>query len=255
MRICAVSDIHGNIDALEAVLSAVEGTYDHLLILGDLVGIGPAPDLVMRRVRGLTAFVLKGNWDDYVADAASFARFEALATPPPGAPPFRPPIPLAELRDNRAWTEARLSKGDLAYLSVLPRRIDIDLSPGLHITAFHATPASLEAGLPGALSDADLLRLAQSDAEVVLFGHTHVPYVKEIEGRHYINVSSLGLPMDNRPEAVVTWIERRGSGRIVIEQRRIPYDLDAVLRRLHERPVPGAEHLQHVYRHAAPAPY
>lgn len=254
MRIVAISDVHGNIDAFEAVLASI-GAYDHLLLLGDLVGFGPAPELVMQRVDEIRPVMVLGNWDDYVANPSAFARFEALAgAAPVGGKPFRPPVPLPALRENRKWTEERLGPAALRKLRSLPFRLSMRFGPDFTLELFHASPESLEAGLPGVLSDDELVARTRSTAGVTLYGHTHAPYHRAIEGRHFVNVSSVGLPLDGIPEAAYTVIERE-EGSVTIRQHRVAYDVDAAVRRLRESRTPGAEWIEQILRTGRPAEY
>ena len=152
MNYLVISDIHANLEALEATLQAA-GSYDRVLVLGDLVGYGADPNAVIDRVRALpTAEIIRGNHDKVGAGVEGIEGFNHLA------------------RQAIEWTAAALTAENRAWLAALPQGpvvID-DLTEVCHGTPFDEDVYVFD--------DMDALRsLHAAQRPLCLFGHTHVP--------------------------------------------------------------------------------
>ena len=208
MRIVIFSDIHGNVVALEAVLAAIrrETTPDALFVAGDLVLFGPRPAEALTLLRSLDgARFVKGNTDQYLIDDS-------------------------DDEQEVAFARKLLSDDDIAFVRDLPFEQHLEVAPGHELLIVHANPRDLEGPITPDSPDA-LIRpwFEGVTAEVVAFGHYHVPFVRQLDGRTLVDVASVGLSRDGDQRAVyaiVTW-ER---GRWQIEHRRVPYDIQAVAR-------------------------
>lgn len=231
MRYLLLSDVHANIDALEAVLAAAPpGTYDQVLVLGDLVGYGAEPNAVVERVRALDpAVAIRGNHDKVAAGLE-------------GADGFNPTAQRAAL-----WTRAALTADVQAYLRGLaegPLIVD-DL-----IEVFHGSPI-----------DEDLYIFGESDAvdalismrrPVGFFGHTHVAtaftltpdrsldvvfrgavgdelLAVEAGTRYLVNPGSVGQPRDGDPRAGFAIID---TDQHQIALKRVAYDVERAAARV-----------------------
>jgi protein phosphatase len=173
MRICIISDLHANFEAL----SALPADYDELWVLGDLVNYGPDPDRTIDFVRSRASTVIRGNHDNAVgfdADCGCSPRFRAMA------------------EATKNYTLSVLSKEDKQFLRELPtcacRQVD-----GRIFFLCHATPSDLlyEYRKP----DSPLWAREEessSGADVILAGHTHLPFVREFGSRLVVNPGSLG---------------------------------------------------------------
>ena len=149
-----LSDIHSNLDALEAVLAAVDGQWDRLLVLGDLVGYGGEPNGVIDRIRALNPVaVIRGNHDKASSGLMDLKDFNPIAG-------------LAAL-----WTRDQLTPENLEWLRSLPQGpVQI---PGLPDVQFvHGSPIDEDEYLV-TLHDA-LAPLSALPALVTFFGHTHL---------------------------------------------------------------------------------
>src|SRR5664280_866310 len=104
MRVAVLSDIHSNLQALEAVLGSI-GTVDAVWHLGDIVGYGPEPDGVVQRLRDVAAVGVKGNHDEAACGGATIENFNVDA------------------RAAAEWTRARIGEETRAYLAALPELI------------------------------------------------------------------------------------------------------------------------------------
>ncbi len=174
MRILIVSDLHAN---LEAVRSLPE-SYDELWVLGDLVNYGPDPGEVVEFVRARASLAVRGNHDD----SAGYDR------DPQCSPPFRR---MAE--ETGRYTGAAITAAQRDFLRSLPLTAERTLN-GVRFSACHATPPDpLHEYRPGdsGLWDAEL---ARGDTEVLLVGHTHLPFIRRLGRRTVVNPGSAGQP-------------------------------------------------------------
>jgi len=154
MRYLILSDIHANLEALEATLAAASG-YDRVLMLGDVVGYGADPNAVVDRVRSLPmAAMIRGNHDKVAAGLEDMDAFNHIA------------------REAIAWTASALTPENGAWLAALPRGpLVIDET----VEICHGTPFDEDVYV---FDDLDALRaLRTAQRPLCLYGHTHVPAV------------------------------------------------------------------------------
>jgi predicted phosphodiesterase len=220
MRIAVVSDIHSNLVALEAVLSAI-GSVDAIWHLGDTVGYGPEPQAVVDRLRAVGATGVRGNHDDAGGGGSSIEFFN-----PDG---------------HRAmeWTRTQIDEPARSYLAGLPERLVPEASG---FTLAHGSPRDpiweyLDS------PQAARANLAAFETPYCLVGHTHVPHVfRESRGRMravfvdpgsrlalgedrlILNPGSVGQPRDGDPRSSYMLIDT-GAGHVV--WHRVEYDIKA----------------------------
>lgn len=222
--IALISDIHGNLAALDAVLAdiaaaGVEATY----CLGDLVGYGPDPAGVIDRVRGLGIPTVRGNYDDGIGNR----RGECGCY-------YSTEQARADGAGSYAFTSAALDDEHTAWLAALPDEIRIELG-GVRVLLVHGSPRKINEYLGTDRSDDLLARLAASaEADVIAIGHTHVPYDRTVAvpGRgpvRFVNAGSTGKPKDGDPRAC--WTELAfgpAPGELAVTVHRVAYDVAAV---------------------------
>lgn len=224
MRYLILSDIHSNLEALETCLKLARGKYDQALCLGDLVGYGPDPNLVVETVRESAPVIIRGNHDKAccgIIDAEEFNPYARLAT---------------------IWTREQLSDGNLTLLSNLPAGpVDVN---GFQLV--HGSPADEDEYLVG--PEEARAALLSMTAPVALFGHTHlqggfqlsadgvfqiIRFFAEPDGRahtlqleegtrYLINPGSVGQPRDRDWRAAFAIVD---SDRRRVEYYRTSYDL------------------------------
>ena len=239
MRYLILSDIHGNLTALDAALKAAEGRWQKAVCLGDLVDYGPDPNEVIARVRSLKAFTIRGNHDKAVVGLADPDDFNPIA------------------RISVLWTREQLTPENSAYLTELP-------SGPKEIGGFSIVHGSLhdedeyvfspELALDGLLS---------ALTPVTFFGHTHIqgafvlrngfaetahpeyPSIGlketsdfEIEtGVSYmINPGSVGQPRDGDWRAAFAVFD---TDRRVITFCRVPYDVRSAQEKIFAASLPA----------------
>jgi diadenosine tetraphosphatase ApaH/serine/threonine PP2A family protein phosphatase len=220
VRYLALSDIHANLQALEAVLEdASRRGYDAVVVLGDLVGYGADPAAVIDRVLALSpAALIRGNHDKVCAGLDSAMQFNDIA------------------QQSIDWTRARLSAAHLATLLALPAG-PMRVTDGLEIC--HGAPFDEDHYI---FDERDVLRAIDAASErVCLFGHTHLPGVFARTGADsaaatgdpgvftlplrrtaLINVGSVGQPRDGDWRAAYGIVDLAGN---TLEMYRVEYDV------------------------------
>jgi predicted phosphodiesterase len=220
MRIAALYDIHGNVDALEAVLAdAARAGAEQVLLGGDVV-MGPFPAEVMARLRRLPreCEALRGNTDRVVA-----------------APTIDESDPW---KDRIAWVAGRLSPAERAWLAKLPTTISLVVD-GLGPTLFyHGTPRS-DSEIITRLTPEERLREVFADVaeDVVLGGHVHVQDDRRAAGKRVVNAGSVGAPYEDAPGAYWALL---GAPGVPLELRHTRYDVARAAERVLASGMPGA---------------
>jgi predicted phosphodiesterase len=242
-RIALLSDIHGNLPALDAVVSDIAATgLTDVYCLGDLVGYGPDPAGVIDRVRSMDVPTVLGNYDEGIAlrrgeCGCYYATDQSRSD---GAASYRFTEPLVD--DERA-----------AWLASRPQELRFE-ERGVRCLLAHGSPRKINEYLLPDRTDELLARLAEAaGADVVCVGHVHVPYHRLVltsSGApvHYVSAGSVGKPKDGDPRAC--WVELflgeateiaaaapddraagpAGGGDLSVAAafHRVPYDIDAV---------------------------
>jgi putative phosphoesterase len=231
VRIAALSDIHGNLPALQAVQQAVNAARpDYVAICGDLVFNGPDPAGSLALVQELQragAFVTLGNTDLAVADGDYAAAF----------PWFQDGIPDA-YEAAAEWARDQIGDDGIDYLRRLPSERRLRVGDDL-VLFCHASPGSLTDGL-GTDLDAvvTMERVSGTDAKVIVCGHTHMPEVREVGWRTIVNDGSAGYVFDG--DATASWaLIEIDEGIVKAEIHRTSYDVMAASNAVAARGLPG----------------
>jgi predicted phosphodiesterase len=228
VRVAALSDVHGNIAALEVVLAEVERAGVDAIVVGGDVGTGPFSTEVLRRLMGLAdrAFFVRGNADRELVDA-----FDAgIAFDPDEDDPAR---------RSGAWSAARITRAERDFVAGFRDKVTLDVD-GLGPTLFcHGTPDSDTRMLTSRTPDADLLRILAGVRErVVVCGHTHVQFDRTIDGVRVLNPGSVGMPYEGRRGAF--WALLGPS----VELRRTEYDVERAVSEIRASDYVGDDHAE-----------
>lgn len=231
-RIAALSDVHGNAAALEAVLADVsKARPDAVMVGGDLVLNGPEPALVVDVLRSLAddgALVIGGNTDIAVADFDYAAAFPWMTDGIPDA-----------IVDAAEWAHEALGPERLDWLRRLPserrwRTVDDTL-----VVVCHASPGSQTAGFDQNLDPSVTIeRVARTDARVIVCGHTHLPEVRDLGWKVIVNDGSAGYVFDGDPTASWALIDIVDE-QVTAEIKRTTFDTLAVANAISARGLAG----------------
>jgi len=204
-RIAAVYDVHGNLPALDAVLTEVP--EDAVILVGGDVAMGPFPGETLERLRSIGDRVrwIRGNADRELAPD------EAGLAPP----------------DALDWVRERLSAEQIEFLHGLPERLELEID-GLGPVLFcHASPRNdVDVFLEGTPEERVVPLFADVEATTVVCGHTHMQFAREIAGIRVVNAGSVGMPYEDEPGAFWALLGPE------VEYRRTVYD---------EAPLEGTE--------------
>jgi putative phosphoesterase len=213
MRIAIFSDIHGNVHALDAVLADIRAQQpDATYCLGDLVGYGAHPNEVIERIRREGVPTIMGNYDDGVG----FDRDECGCA-------YREDAERERGQRSLEWTKARVTGHNKAYLRALPPEIRL-AADKTRVLLVHGSPRKMNEYLFEDRPRSSFQRLAaSSNADVIVFGHTHKPYVKEVDGVLFVNAGSVGKPKDGDRRACYVMLDL--SERASAAFRRVEYDV------------------------------
>jgi putative phosphoesterase len=216
MRIGIISDIHGNLPALEAVLLDIAARrFDAVYCLGDLVGYAPFPNEVTERIRAEGIPTIVGNYDDGVG----FERDECGCA-------YRDPIERQLGDQSFAWTKAHVTAENKAFLRTLVKEIRFEVD-GKRLLLVHGSPRKINEYLFEDRPVSSFQRLAaSSDADIIVFGHTHRPYTKLVDGVLFVNAGSVGKPKDGDWRACYALLEPTAAQPVTFV--RLEYDVSTV---------------------------
>lgn len=212
MLLLCISDIHGHLDALRAVLATAERRAFHkLLVAGDIVFPGPEPLETWRRLTAAGAVMSQGLGD------------RAVATLDPQA--LRPQSDHERERLERMrQTRDALGELILQRLRRLPTHQRIPLEDGGELLLVHGSPADPAEALTHDMSDEEVnALLADETADVVVCGASHLPFDRLVGGVRIINVGSVGEAPGTPRVAHATWIESTPRG-VSVEPIVVPLD-------------------------------
>jgi putative phosphoesterase len=215
MRIAVFSDLHGNSAATEAVLAAIDAEApDAVHNLGDLVGYGAKPNETISLIRERGIPTIMGNYDDGVG----FDRDDCGCA-------YKDPGEEARGQQSLFWTREATTEENKAYLRTLVPEIRFE-AEGKRFRLVHGSPRRRNEYLFADRDSRSLARIAQgADADVLVFGHTHKPWVREIEGVLFVNDGSVGKPKDGDPRAAWALLTVDTSKPVQVEIRRVSYDI------------------------------
>ncbi len=214
MRLAIFGDIHGNIEALRAAYDACLGRVDAVYHLGDLGGYAPFVNevvdfLVEHGIEGV-----QGNYDYNVAHDSEHCGCK-----------YEDPV-QAEIADlSFAWTKKHASDKSKQYMRSLPQGLTLTVEER-NIHLFHATPHKNNLYWYEDRPEKFFQEMAdKTNADVLVYGHTHKPYRTDRDGKVFINAGSVGKPKDRDPRACVTVIQVTGKS-VVSGFLRVSYDLE-----------------------------
>ena len=212
MRVAIISDIHANFPALRAFSE----NWDELWVIGDLVNYGPNPNEVIEWVQAHAHCVVRGNHDHAIG----------FATDPRCSTPYRPMA-----AETGAFTTKVLSEQSKRYLEKLPLTIERRLREHTFYLC-HATPSDPLFGYVDKDAQQWDSEVTATEAEVVITGHTHVPFVRTLGHQTLINPGSIGQPKTGTPDACYAiWEDGR------LELLRYPYPVADTESEIHAMPL------------------
>jgi len=215
MKVGVFSDIHSNLPALQAVLHDIETQRpDQLVCLGDLVGYAPFPNEVIQMILSLNIPVVMGNYDQGVGndldDCGCAYKTEEERE-------------LGKI--SIKWSKKITSPENKSYLRQLLPQYQMDIKP-YQILFVHGSPRKINEYLFPERPDENLLHvMARETADILVCGHTHRPFFRQVGDIYFINDGSVGRPKDGDWRACWALITIEGNKPLKVEFRRCEYDL------------------------------
>jgi putative phosphoesterase len=213
--IAVFGDIHANIQATEATLQDIDAhAPDHLICLGDLVGYGARPNDVIELIRSRKIPVIMGNYDEGIG----FDRDDCGCA-------YKDETERANGERSVEWTAANVSSDNKVWLQTLLPEYRLTVA-GVRIRVVHGSPRRINEYLFEDRYQASLERIARSaECDVLVFGHTHKPWTRDIAGVRFINAGSVGKPKDGDPWACWTMLKVSDPGEFEVTFHRVEYDI------------------------------
>jgi predicted phosphodiesterase len=235
IRVAIVSDVHGNLPALQAVLDDIDrrGNIDTLVGGGDFAFGGAYPQRCVDLVRSREMHCVRGNTDEWVVESATAGRVMAKGYDPKDA---HGPALLAV--DD--WVAKALDTPAVRFLMDLPLDWRTTGASGQRLVFVHATPRSTHPVVrPDADEDTLIHMLDEAEADVLVYGHIHHAYVRQVGDRTVACAGSVGMPLDGDPRPAYLIATDDGDG-WQLEHVRLDYDRDMYLSELARSGMPNA---------------
>ena len=226
MLIALLSDIHANLPALQAaVIEAKTRGAKQIICAGDIVGYGPFPNEVCEYLKTNEIRSNSGNYDIKVLDEIKYGKsaVESLQK---------------KKRELVIWTAKHLEKKAQRFLLDLPESLEEVLPGGRNLLVVHGSPISNDDDIYPSITPKGLeTKLKHTRPDILVCGHTHIPFVKKISGMLIINCGSTGQSVDGDPRpsyAIISVDEKSASGRII----RFEYDINETIKALKNTSLP-----------------
>lgn len=233
MRLAFISDIHGNLPALENVLADLQHTHvDQLICLGDVASLGPQPREVLARLRELNIPILMGNHETYLLNPQLTEKHHPW------------------LRAAEQWCLTQLSATDLDFLRTFQPSLSLSDDRDTTVLCYHGSPRSNEEWLYPDTSPAALDEIFSGQvAQVWVGGHTHVQMLRQHKGRLLLNPGSVGMPFEypksGPDQRVLRWAEYAvidtTAGALTVHLRRLPIDFEHMAQTARASGLPDVE--------------
>ncbi len=225
MKIALIGDIHANLPALEAVLAHADAQSASLMWnVGDTVGYGAYPDQVVKLIQKRKIVSILGNYDRKVLMVEHKRKKWSRNKTPEKWLAFR-------------WAYEHLSPRNRKYLQSLPEQRRIKVA-GRRILLTHGSPASCEEHLTPETPDERLRELSQlTRADIIVVGHSHVPFVRCVNGVWFINTGSVGRADDGDPRTSYALLKLK-KDTTEVEHFRLKYDVKRAAKAIRRKGLP-----------------
>ncbi len=216
MKIGLISDVHSNAPALKEVIRYLEDAgVDKIVHAGDAIGYNPFPNEVVRMLTDKKVEGISGN-HEIILFTGDTTRANVHA----------------EMASN--WTKRVLTPDSSRYLSRLDHSMKFRVE-GVRVAVYHGSPSSPWKYVYEDAASGDLLK--EAGADILVLGHTHIPYIKHLKPGLIVNPGSVGQPRDRNWRTSFAILE---TDKMNAEILRLPYDVESVISKIHEVGLPSA---------------
>lgn len=235
MRVALISDVHGNLLALEAVLADVnKQAPDQIVCLGDLATFGPHPHEAVQRVMALGCVVIRGNNEDWCLNLPQLSQENDFAR---------------RFAASLSWARAQLTAEDLDFLEQTVPTHEVSLGEEVLLCA-HGSPRSNEEIILATTPDDEVEPMLNGIAATwVAGGHTHVQMLRRLGSRMFVNPGSVGMPWARVPTsndepflkaAEYALLDAEG-GALQVQYHRVPLDVEQIAQAARQAGMPDAD--------------
>lgn len=224
-RLAVFSDVHANLPAMDVVRDHIAtGGYDGVYCLGDIGGYASQPNEAQQAVMAMACPTILGNYDEGVGFNLGDCGCHYVK-----------PFDIEMSNVSFLWTREHTSEANKSWLRTLPRDMRLDVE-GRRVLLCHGSPRSTTEYLFENRSEGYLRQFTpggkdDAHADVIVFGHTHVPYRRNVDGVEFVNTGSVGRPKDGDPRAGYCVLTISADS-VTVEQVRLPYDVETTCARL-----------------------
>jgi putative phosphoesterase len=227
MQVALIGDVHANLPALDAVIAHIQAEgIRRIWNVGDFVGYGAYPNEVIELLRRVKATSIVGNYDLKVVQFPKKEVKWRTSKQPDKYLAFQ-------------WAYQELKPENRRYLAKLPAEVRLEVA-GKRILLTHGSPMSINEHLT---QDTPLDRLQElllaGSADVLICGHSHQPFARQVEAGWVINTGSVGRPGDGDPRACYAILRLNQKG-LAVEHYRVEYDVERAARAVRQHGLPEA---------------
>ncbi len=205
-KVAFISDIHSNLPALEGTLKDIKSKgIDEVYCLGDIIGYHCNPNEVIKLLKDNCVISIKGNHDKVIAEEDFDSEIEGNFV--------------------LSWNSSALTKENRAYLNNLPETLELNIESKT-IQIVHGSPDSIDQYIREGSDEAEYF-LENMTTDILISGHTHIPYVVKKDNKLLLNTGSIGKPKFGKPECsyiVLSFNDGEAEPKIIT----LPYDVKTI---------------------------
>jgi len=216
MEVAFISDIHGNLEALTAVLTIIDSLkIKKIYCVGDIVGYAANPKECIEEIKSRKIPSVKGN-HEYATITGNTSWFNPYAA------------------SAIEWGRQQLNEEDFDYLQKLPEKI-IERINGYKLFLVHGSPRDPIFEYVHEESDLEEL-IEMSEADILVMGHTHVPFIKKVKNSLVVNCGAIGQPRDYNPKASFALFDIE---KFEVKIFRVDYDINTAAKKIIKANLPS----------------
>jgi putative phosphoesterase len=226
MKIAFFSDIHANVYALKrAIESAGENGAGNIYVAGDLISRGPHPEEVIALMREYKIPAIRGNVERKLLKLRNDEK--------------KLQNMIRVKKSKLAWTALQLSSASWKYIESLPLEMNLRLN-GVKALIVHGSPLSDRDYIYPSITSSSLhSRMIRSTADILVCGHTHIPFIKVFGGLRVINCGAAGVSIDGDPRPSYALLEIKGKNNFHCRIVRFEYQANNLVSDIERMKMPG----------------